>query len=362
MLAYVLSAGSLQLVATTGSPPPLQNGAGVMLPVGHASAEDASEWVFIHYGGLRSELNARPIGDVWLLAGGSWTGADVLAPPAHGHALVAAIDGRAYAFGGYGKSGWFRDLSHLTTFEITRGVDGLEVTTGRVEVPGINPGACAEAAAVAIAGGRSILYIGGSCSTDFPGIGASPGRLWQYSVSDNRWQRLSDLPVGLTKHSAVAFDDQVLVFGGRSHAGEVNSLFSYDLATDSWSELSPGGEQPGPRYGHGAVSVGQQMLVFGGIETPFFPITIGEIWSLDLRTQRWQLQGSYSDGLAEMAVAVLPGDPEAPRHRRALLQGGVIEPWSFPARLSDETIVYHFKLNPPDCPDDHSSSCLAKNE
>jgi N-acetylneuraminic acid mutarotase len=362
--SHSLLAGSLEMVEAVGSPPPLQEGAGVLLSVGSPEygAEDAGEWIFLHHGGLRSELNARPVADVWLfgLAEQRWSKADVAAPYAHAHALVAAADGRAYAFGGYDHSGWFRDLSKLTSFEVRRYENGLEVITRPVRVQGPTPGACADAAVVAVEGGRTVLYIGGQCSDSFPGIDDGPGQLWSYSVLDNSWQRLSDLPARLHGHSAVAVQNQVWVFGGRLQTGEeVSSLYRYDLLTDTWQEVGlSSSEWPSPRYGHQAVVIGRQMLILGGIDTPFFPRSLGDIWSFDLVKQVWNQLEEYETGLARMAAVALPADPDAPWQRRALLFGGVIDPWSFPNTLSDATFIYQINIELPACSSDERRLCL----
>ena len=76
------------------------------------------------------------------------------------------------------------------------------------------------------------------------------------------------------------------LFGGRSGSRAFGDLWAYDLATDTWREVSTTGESPPSRFGHEAVWVdGRGLIVFAGqaSATAFF----NDLWSFDAAAARW---------------------------------------------------------------------------
>ena len=62
----------------------------------------------------------------------------------------------------------------------------------------------------------------------------------------------------------------MMVWGGASGGGFLNTGSRYNPGSDSWSEVTTSAA-PGPRQGHTAVWSGSEMIVFGGYnnETTF---------------------------------------------------------------------------------------------
>ncbi len=81
---------------------------------------------------------------------------------------------------------------------------------------------------------------------------------------------------------------RLLVFGGESSMGLTNSVWSLDLTTLCWSQISPQGTPPAARFAHSAVydGVSQRMIVFGGQSTTVY----NDVWSLSLvlGSETWQ--------------------------------------------------------------------------
>lgn len=79
---------------------------------------------------------------------------------------------------------------------------------------------------------------------------------------------------------------RLVVFGGRSSAGDLNDLWSLDLATTTWTQLTPAGPMPEPRSTHNAVydPGAQQMLIWSGRLASVF---YNDVWALDLATNTW---------------------------------------------------------------------------
>jgi hypothetical protein len=341
VLAFVLmtvgaGADSFHEMQTTGSPDPVESAPGVFLPI-HEDG-DQSGWGFLIQGGLRAELDAKPISDLWVFEEGRWRRIPRSAPRAYDHTLVAGADGRAYSLGGVDENDELRSLDSVTAYRVRTVGGQLDVDIEHISVPGPNPGVCSEAAAVALGGGSSILHIGGFCNWQVLDNGSE--EVWEYRIDSNSWHRRADLPVPLSEHSAVSYRDQVWVFGGNGPDGESDELFRYDPATDSWAEVDTIGPGPEPREDHRAVVAGNRMLVFGGIRSPFFPETIDNVWELDLETLSWTRNTDLPSGLARMAVGAVPTDLSDGANHQVLLYGGVVEDWSFPHRLSDATLLY----------------------
>ena len=97
------------------------------------------------------------------------------------------------------------------------------------------------------------------------------------------------------------------------------SLWSYSLAENRWTQLSPGGVAPSSRQGHVAVldAAGGQLLLHGGMDVEYQDL--GDLWSYSLAENRWtQLSpaGAAPEG-RHIHVAVLGA-----AWGRLLLHGG----------------------------------------
>jgi hypothetical protein len=77
------------------------------------------------------------------------------------------------------------------------------------------------------------------------------------------------------------------LFGGRRSRNRASDeLWSYDLATDTWTELAPGGDTPPARFGHVAAWVdGIGLVIWSGqAGTSFFADT----WAYDPASDAWR--------------------------------------------------------------------------
>ena len=56
---------------------------------------------------------------------------------------------------------------------------------------------------------------------------------------ETTWTAISDLPVALQRHGAVAYNNKIYVFGGKDSSGAVNKVvYEYDINTNTWSTKS----------------------------------------------------------------------------------------------------------------------------
>lgn len=117
--------------------------------------------------------------------------------------------------------------------------------------------------AVAAEDGRVIL-IGGGIG---PGPDSRTNQVWAYTPGEDSWTRLADIPVadGISAFgSAARVGEKIYVFGGVAGADPpaiLSSLWSYDIASDTWSA---GAELPEARFGSAVAAVNGVIYVSGG--------------------------------------------------------------------------------------------------
>ncbi|XP_022917676.2 host cell factor 2-like [Onthophagus taurus] len=117
---------------------------------------------------------------------------------------------------------------------------------------------------------------------------------WKYSLVTGKWQQLhpsgEKLPC-LQEHSAVAYKDNIYVFGGEVgfSAGTETPLWCYDVKNNSWKKLRPrkGVNTPKGRRGHSALVHRGTMLIYGGYQD--LKGSCGELWAYYFATESWHL-------------------------------------------------------------------------
>lgn len=67
-----------------------------------------------------------------------------------------------------------------------------------------------------------------------------------------------------SKHTVVAFEEGIYVFGGDNGKTMLNDLLRFDVKEMSWVRAIYTGTPPAPRYHHSAVVYNTSMYVFGG--------------------------------------------------------------------------------------------------
>lgn len=75
------------------------------------------------------------------------------------------------------------------------------------------------------------------------------------------------------------------LFGGRDRGTVLDDLWRFDLATDTWTAVSPSGPEPEARFGHGAAWVpGVGLVVWAGQQVGFFD----DLWAFDPASGAWR--------------------------------------------------------------------------
>ena len=87
--------------------------------------------------------------------------------------------------------------------------------------------------------GTSIYLVGGNTEKiRF----ASPNLVnscFRYSIEENKWKRLADMPEALIEPNVCCLDEKVFVSGGHDASVFKNKMYEYNSTTGTWSTLAP---------------------------------------------------------------------------------------------------------------------------
>ena len=86
-------------------------------------------------------------------------------------------------------------------------------------------------------------------------------------------------------HSAILYNDSMIIFGGRHLQRSLSNLYSLDFSTFTWSKIEPINNPPLARDSHSAVLYDEcNMIIFGGngLTSKF-----NDLWSFDFNEFKW---------------------------------------------------------------------------
>ena len=112
----------------------------------------------------------------------------------------------------------------------------------------------------------------------------------RYDIATGEWRAISEAgaPTARSGHSTIWTGTKMMVWGGGTREGLVNTGGIYDPAADSWSAIPMEGA-PQPRNGHAAVWTGEEMVVWGGRTTGFqnLPVALNDGARYDPVANKW---------------------------------------------------------------------------
>jgi N-acetylneuraminic acid mutarotase len=85
-----------------------------------------------------------------------------------------------------------------------------------------------------------------------------------YDPLSDSWELKSNLPVPIGSSSVCRLDGKLYVTGGSTNEGVLKTLYSYDPATDQWTELA---EMIDERMVHISVAIDNKIYVIGGLKS-----------------------------------------------------------------------------------------------
>lgn len=154
-------------------------------------------------------------------------------------------------------------------------------------------------------GDGRVLVVGGSRTGDSSPI--SPTNTTElYTVASDSWSPGGDLKTARMEHTATRLrDGKVLVVGGRGPlGGALGSAEIYDVATNTWTEVSP--ISGGARAGHAAVLLPSgKVLVTGGGFSDNDSLNTSEIY--DPEYDCWTKAGALNVRRNSLTLTLLDG-------------------------------------------------------
>ncbi|MCX5861663.1 MAG: hypothetical protein NTW27_06040 [Deltaproteobacteria bacterium] len=132
------------------------------------------------------------------------------------------------------------------------------------------------------------------CMLTYGGVVASGyvNDLFKYDIAGNTWTQLSPTggPPNSTSYLDSAYDPvghALWIFGGQHVIGgaKLNDLWKYDIAANTWTLLSPAGTPPSARTRVMMVyDVAHALLVFGGQDVSVY---LNDLWKYDITADSW---------------------------------------------------------------------------
>jgi len=133
--------------------------------------------------------------------------------------------------------------------------------------------------------------------------------LYEYDLITRGWREIpvSEGAPRRTEHTAVVYNNSMVIFGGYSGNGYENSVMVFNFAAQAWQQLVAQGEAPSARSAHTAVVVGNSMYIFGGWNGLH---CMNDLHELNFETNTWTLicadtsQASRASGSSNHAHSI----------------------------------------------------------
>ena len=284
--------------------------------------------ILVFGGNLAFPVECRPMIDItdelWAfdLACQSWTQLTSTGGPGlrARHGMVPAADGAsAYLFGGRVQGGggyinfadvWQLDFATLEWTEVA--------TTGEAPTPRSHPAIAHDAAR------DRLVVFGGNTSTD-PLVITGTDDTWALDLGTGAWSRIAEAtaPPARYAHGFAHRGDTFYVFGGSPDFDGPfrNDVWALDLTADSWSAVAGGGpDSPIGRFGSGLFATDTQLVMVAGHDSAALG-NVNDIWTVDLATGTWTevVRGDELNnpdvGFCEFPSDFTTPDEDAPERR-----------------------------------------------
>ncbi len=247
----------------------------------HSAIEDPINGRMVIFGG--SAASPSLLADAWALSLSgtpAWTELTIIPPaPRESHCLIPDLArDRMVVFGGYDGTSYLNDVWALSLGS---------AAAWTPLVPGGTPPGPRKGGGAILDGARNrMLLFGGYDGSSYL------NDVWALALTGApAWTQLAASGTAPSIRSfASAIDDSVrdrlIVFGGYN-GSSMNDTWALSLSgTPTWSELTPSGTPPTPRYGHSAIydPLRDRIVVFGGTDGTRF----NDVWALSLAgTPAW---------------------------------------------------------------------------
>ncbi len=198
-------------------------------------------------------------------------------PPRTNHALIFAPDSNTLIlFGGRGNNGTLNDIWSLSLDE--RIWRDLTPASGRAPAPRLTPTAIYDPEK-----NRLVTYSG-------QGAGFF-NDTWAFDLAANTWQEITQAsPRPLERYGTVlAYDSKrhgALTFAGfTSEEGRFDDTWNLALGEEAWQDVSPAGARPGKRCLHSGTYDAERdrFIIYAGQRNG----PLDDLWAFDVATKTW---------------------------------------------------------------------------
>jgi hypothetical protein len=169
------------------------------------------------------------------------------------HHTASLFDGKLFVFGGFAGGQVAQHAKSVQQFEFATS------TWGDVETSGEPHAGSSQAAVVDVGNGALIFYGGWSGESR---VNAAT----TFNMEQSQWQPFEttgDKPAGATFHTATLVGKKVFVFGGNTAEGQSLDMHCLDLQSTAWSPVASLGA-PAKRSSHTAAVVHEHLIVVIG--------------------------------------------------------------------------------------------------
>lgn len=115
-----------------------------------------------------------------------------------------------------------------------------------------------------------------------------------FDAKENKWSEIESpqAPSPRMGHSSCSLKGTLFIFGGRTgidmNETSLNDLYSYDVNTNTWTLLCPGGDSvdlPVKRSYHTMAALKNKLYIFGGCSTNHG--RLNDLYEFDLEKRKW---------------------------------------------------------------------------
>jgi hypothetical protein len=137
--------------------------------------------------------------------------------------------------------------------------------------------------------------------------------IWSFDLTDDTWTEVAihgDVPparYGSAGGIAVVDGAALFLSHGFTDQGRFDDTWAFNLATDTWQDVTPSDPAPFKRCLHSSAAIGPDTLViFGGCASGFGPCPLGDTWQFDRQAGTWTQIGVQSGPSARLFAAMAP--------------------------------------------------------
>lgn len=231
--------------------------------------------------------------------------------PRFGHSLVADRRGSIWMFGGYSLS--HGPLNDIRLFD-TKNNTWMPVTVESTSEASMPQGRYFHAAEI-VHSRQQIYVYGGLSMKDEDVQGLSNNTLsdfWKFSLQNQRWSQIMQdeskkEPLPLAGHTLTLRRDgeseSLILIGGFSPKyGYLDTVWEFNLETETWDTVNTVGNGPLGVYGHSTVYHGKSdsFYIFGGYTYAVNRTFISnKLYALDYKTRTWSVLPPFEDDFTD---------------------------------------------------------------